>query len=141
MKTLLVVMLFPLLPLIGKSQCYEDRLAFNFNVGTPFQSGAELSFFPKDGRIGFDAGFYLYQQTERTEKITTVQPMADPIGRIIYRLNQYGDFQHQVTVFATPKLVGVSYRLYYRIGDVMVGIEPTAATREFGVNALVTFDL
>lgn len=141
MKIFLAVALFPLMPLIGKSQCYEDRLAFNFNVGTPFQSGAELSFFPKDGRIGFDAGFYMYQQTEQQEKITSVQPMADPIGRIIYRLNQYGDFQHQVTVFATPKLVGISYRLYYRIGDIMVGIEPTAATKEFGVNALVTFDL
>jgi hypothetical protein len=141
MKIFFLAIVLPLIPVFGKSQCYENRLAFNFSVGTPFQSGAELSFFPKDGRIGFDAGFYMYQQMEKTEKIASVQPMADPIGRIIFRINQYGDFQHQLTVFATPKLVGVSYRLYYRIGDVMVGIEPTAATKDFGVNALVTFDL
>jgi hypothetical protein len=131
-----------LLPLFGRSQCYENRLAFNFNIGTPFKSGMELSFFPNDGRIGYDAGFYLYEKNTVVEKNTTSeQPEADPIGRIIFRLNQYGDFQHAVTVFGTPKQIGISYRLYYRFGDVLLGIEPTVSTREHGVNALVSFDL
>ncbi|HEX4371701.1 MAG TPA: hypothetical protein VHZ50_00205 [Puia sp.] len=139
------LMLALLLPLFGHSQCYENRLAFNFNIGTPYKSGMELSFFPSDGRIGYDAGFYLYDHktTMMVDKKsqTSEQPEISPIGRIIFRLNQYGDFQHQVTVFGTPNQVGISYRLYYRIGDVLIGIEPTVSTKENGVNALVSFDL
>jgi hypothetical protein len=134
-----------LLPLFGHSQCYENRLAFNFNIGTPFKSGMELSFFPNDGRIGYDAGFYISQQDKQMmqgeKKFTSEEPRIDPIGRVIFRLNQYGDIQHQVTVFGTPGQLGISYRLYYRFGDVLIGIEPTVSTRERGVNALVSFDL
>lgn len=140
-----ILMLALLLPLFGHSQCYENRLAFNFNIGTPFKSGMELSFFPQDGRIGYDAGFYLYQQNKQMiqgeKKMSAEEPKADPIGRVIFRLNQYGEVQHQVTIFGTPKQLGISYRLYYRIGDVLLGIEPTASTKEYGVNALVSFDL
>ena len=142
MKILMLAMLLPLLPLLGKSQCYENRLAFNYNIGTPFKSGMELSFFPSDGRVGYDAGVYIYQNTTRVGKNTYAQqPEISPIARMIFRLNQYGDFQHQVTLFATSKQVGISYRLYYRVGDVLIGIEPTASTKEYGMNALVSFDL
>ena len=144
MKTImLALMLAILLPLFGKSQCYENRLAFNFNIGTPFKSGMELSFFPGDGRIGYDAGAYIYQQNtpQIGKNVSVQQPEISPIGRVIFRLNQYGDFQHQVTVYGTPKQFGISYRLYYRFGDVLLGIEPTVSTKEHGVNALVSFDL
>jgi|ERR1700691_4808208 hypothetical protein len=137
-----ILFLILLLPLFGKSQCYENTLAFNYNIGTPFKSGMELSFFPSDGKIGYDAGFYLYERNTPVGKnLYAEQPEADPIGRIIFRINQYGDFKHQVTVFATPKQVGFSYRLYYQFGDVLIGIEPTASTKEYGVNAVVSFDL
>ncbi len=140
---MLTLVLAILLPFFGKSQCYENRLAFNYNIGTPFKSGMELSFFPGDGRIGYSAGAYIYQQNTRVggKDITSEQPEISPIGRVIFRLNQYGDFQHQVTVYGTPKQLGISYRLYYRVGDVLLGIEPTVSTKENGVNVLVSFDL
>src|SRR5579862_1812793 len=137
-----ILILGLLLPVFGWSQCYESRLALNFNIGTPFKSGMELTFFPHDGKIGFDAGGYFYQKNTVYGKNKILeQPAADPIGRIIFRLNEPGDFQHQVTLFGTPKQIGISYRLYYRAGDVLLGIEPTVSTSECGVNALVTFDL
>jgi hypothetical protein len=137
------LMLALLLPLLGRSQCYENRLAFNFSIGTPFKSGMELSFFPGDGRIGYGAGFLLYDQKMPVvdKTISSEQPKADPIGRIIFRFNQYGFMEHQITVFATPRQIGITYRLYYRLGDVLIGIEPTASTKEYGVNAVVSFDL
>lgn len=136
-----ILILTLLLPVLGRSQCFENRLALNFNIGTPFKSGMELSFFPHDGRVGYDAGFYFYQENVGQGKIIkSEQPAASPIGRIIFRLNEYGDFQHQVTLFGTPGQIGFSYRLYYRVGDIMLGIEPVASTKECGVNALVTFD-
>lgn len=132
---------FLFLPLFSKAQCYEDRIAFNYFIGSPVKTGIEISYFPNDGQIGYDAGAFACITDSHKGKYDNPQPHADAIGRIIFRINQFGELQHAVTAFITTRQIGLSYRFYYRTGDILIGIEPSASTKEFSMNILLTFDL
>lgn len=126
---------------MSKAQCDQSAFRFNFFVAAPFKAGASVTWFPVDEHWGVEGGVYMYQYQKRAGKYLIEQPAVLPVGRAVYRVNQYGMFKHEITMLVTPREVGLTYRFKYDMGDINVGIEPAATTRGPACFAFLNFDL
>lgn len=115
-----------------------------------YKAGASVSYFPENDHLGFDLGGYVYSTTKTylldKKPFTQEDPKFDVTGRVIWRINQFGDFKHELTVFTSfHQILGASYRFQYlwgeRTGATLIGIEPFVSIKEVGVNLIVNFEL
>jgi hypothetical protein len=118
----------------------------NFFAGAPFNMGASLTYFPSNEHIGFDAGFSVYAASvnyKLNEKnFSDENAKLDAIGRVVYRINQFGNWKQEITMFASfHQKIGGSYRLQYEWDTVLIGFEPFISIKEAGANFTVNFEL
>jgi hypothetical protein len=126
--------------------CGLSMWRVNFFAGTPFQMGAGVTYFPTNEHLGFDAGFSVYAASKNymldTKNFSGEDAKPDATAKVIYRINQFGNWKHEITVFASfHQKIGASYRLQYLWDTVLIGIEPFISMKETGANLVVSFEL
>jgi hypothetical protein len=118
----------------------------NFFGGTPFKMGASVTYFPTNEHIGFDAGFSVYAASKNyrlnAKNFSYENAKLDAIGKVVYRINQFGKWKHEITMFASfHQKIGASYRLQYLWDTVLIGFEPFISVAEAGANLTVNIEL
>jgi hypothetical protein len=118
----------------------------NFFAGAPFKMGASVTYFPSNEHIGFDAGFSVYSASKNymlnEKNFSDENAKLDVIGKVVYRINQFGNWKNEITVYASfHQKIGASYRLQYAWDTVLIGIEPFISIKETGANFTINFEL
>ncbi|HEY4874393.1 MAG TPA: hypothetical protein VIH86_02370 [Puia sp.] len=126
--------------------CSHSMWRVNFFAGAPFNMGASVAYFPTNEHIGFDAGFSVYAASKNymlnEKNFSDENAKLDAIGKVVYRINQFGTWRHEITVFASfHQKIGASYRLQYLWDNVLIGIEPFISMKETGATLTVNFEL
>jgi hypothetical protein len=126
--------------------CGLSTWRVNFFAGTPFKMGSSVTYFPSNEHIGLDAGFSVYAASNNYilngKNFSDENAKLDPIGKVVYRINQFGNWKQEITVFASfHHGIGGSYRLQYALDTVFIGVEPFVSVKEAGANFIINFEL